>query len=61
MADGYFTKLSWFRLDRVSQAHVMVVGCGALGIEVLMNLALFGVGHLVLVDFDRVEASNLSR
>ena len=39
----------------------MVVGCGALGNEVLKNLALFGIGHLTLVDFDRVEASNLSR
>ena len=61
MAENYFTRLSWFRQDRVADAHVMVVGCGALGNEVLKNLALFGVGHLVLVDFDRVEASNLSR
>lgn len=61
MTDNYFTSLSWFRQERVADAHVMVVGCGALGNEVLKNLALFGVGHLVLVDFDRVEASNLSR
>ena len=61
MAESYFTRLSWFRQDRVANAHVMVVGCGALGNEVLKNLALFGVGHLVLVDFDKVEASNLSR
>lgn len=59
--DSYFTRLSWFRQDRVTNAHVMVVGCGALGNEVLKNLALFGVGHLVLVDFDRVEPSNLCR
>jgi adenylyltransferase/sulfurtransferase len=39
----------------------MVVGCGALGNEVLKNLVLFGVQHLVVVDFDRVESSNLSR
>lgn len=42
-------------------AHVMVVGCGALGNEVLKNLVLMGIGHLVVVDFDRVEASNLTR
>ena len=59
--ENIFTKLSWFRQDRVAKAHVMVVGCGALGNEVLKNLALFGVGHLVLVDFDKVESSNLSR
>lgn len=47
--------------QRVSAAHVMVVGCGALGNEVLKNLVLLGVKHLVVVDFDVVEAGNLSR
>ena len=36
--------------QQVSAAHVMVVGCGALGNEVLKNLVLLGVGHLVVVD-----------
>lgn len=39
----------------------MVVGCGALGNEVLKNLVLFGVEHIVAVDFDTVEVSNLTR
>lgn len=39
----------------------MVVGCGALGNEVLKNLVLSGVRHLVCVDFDKVEEDNLSR
>ena len=56
-----YPKLSWFKLKKVSSAHVMVVGCGALGNEVIKNLALFGVGNLVLVDFDEVEYSNLTR
>ena len=56
-----YSKLSWFRQERVSAANIMVVGCGALGNEVLKDLVLFGVEHLVLVDFDEVEASNLSR
>ena len=56
-----YPKLSWFKQDKVSSAHVMVVGCGALGNEAIKNLALFGVGNLVLVDFDEVEASNLTR
>lgn len=59
-ADVY-QKLSWFRQDVVAAARVMVVGCGALGNEVLKNLVLFGVEHLLIVDFDRVEESNLSR
>lgn len=40
---------------------MLVAGAGALGNEVLKNLALLGVGQIVVVDFDRVEISNLSR
>ena len=54
-------ELSHFEQKLVNEAHIMVVGCGALGNEVLKNLALMGVRHLVLVDFDRVEPDNLSR
>jgi adenylyltransferase/sulfurtransferase len=39
----------------------MVVGAGALGNEVLKNLALMGIGQITIVDFDTVENSNLSR
>lgn len=39
----------------------VVVGCGALGNEVLKNLALTGVGRLIIVDFDNVEEVNLDR
>ncbi len=56
-----FDGLSWFSQERVAEARVLVAGCGALGNEVLKNLALFGVGHVVIVDFDVVEPSNLCR
>lgn len=56
-----FSQLSWFQRDRVNKARVMVVGAGALGNEVLKNLALFGIGHITVVDFDRVEEHNLTR
>ena len=49
------------RQNQVSAAHVMVVGCGALGNEVLKNLVLMGVAHIVAVDFDIVEMGNLTR
>ena len=39
----------------------MVVGCGAVGNEVLKNLVLMGAKHITVVDFDRVEPHNLSR
>ena len=50
-----------FIQERISNAGIMVVGCGALGNEVLKNLALMGAEHLTVVDFDRVENGNLSR
>ena len=53
--------IDWWNQDRIRGAHVMIVGAGALGNEVLKNLALLGVGHLFIVDFDRIEASNLTR
>ncbi len=56
-----YPKLSWFKQTKVREARVMVVGCGALGNEVLKNLVLFGVEHIVAVDFDTVETSNLTR
>lgn len=59
--DGVFTLLSWFKKDHVKNARVLVAGAGALGNEVVKNLALFGVGHIFVVDFDRIEISNLTR
>jgi adenylyltransferase/sulfurtransferase len=58
---GTFDLISWWERERVASAHVLVVGAGALGNEVVKNLALMGIGHIFLVDFDRVEAANLSR
>lgn len=59
--EGVFTLLSWFKKDKVSNARVLVAGAGALGNEVIKDLALFGVGHIFVVDFDRIEISNLTR
>jgi len=56
-----FDLLSWFKIDKTKNAKIMVVGAGALGNEVLKNLALFGVGHIVIVDYDQIEYSNLTR
>src|SRR4051812_41735325 len=47
--------------DRLSQAAVMVAGAGAIGNEVIKLLALLGFGHILIVDFDTVEISNLTR
>ncbi len=48
-------------LEQIQTATVMVVGAGAVGNEVLKNLALMGVGNILIVDFDIIEARNLMR
>lgn len=53
--------IPWWRQDRLAAASILVVGAGALGNEVLKNLALVGVGEILVIDFDVVERSNLSR
>ena len=59
--DGVYTLLSWFSMDKVKNARVLVAGAGALGNEVVKNLALFGIGHIFVVDVDQIEFSNLTR
>ncbi|MFZ5858758.1 MAG: ThiF family adenylyltransferase [Chloroflexota bacterium] len=58
---GTFEFISWWEREKVQDAKVMVIGAGALGNEVIKNLALMGVGNLFIVDFDKIEAANLSR
>lgn len=53
--------ISWWDQDRLASARVLVVGAGALGNELVKNLALVGVGTVVVVDMDTIENSNLSR
>jgi molybdopterin-synthase adenylyltransferase len=50
-----------WRQDRLASATVVVAGVGAVGNEVAKNLALAGVGRLILCDPDTVSVSNLSR
>jgi len=46
---------------RLQDSRVLLVGCGALGGVLAQSLTRAGVGHLVLVDRDIVEESNLPR
>lgn len=56
-----FSYISWWQQDVVRNATALVIGAGALGNEVLKNLALMGIGRLLIADFDVIEDSNLSR
>lgn len=53
--------ISWWDQSRLARANVVVVGAGALGNEIIKNLALLGVGRLRIYDLDRIERSNLAR
>jgi adenylyltransferase/sulfurtransferase len=46
---------------RIKAASVLIVGAGGLGSPLALYLAAAGVGRLGIVDFDRVDASNLQR
>ena len=46
---------------RIKNAKVLSIGAGGLGSPVLMYLAAAGVGTLGIIDFDRVDLSNLQR
>ena len=48
-------------MEKLAQSAVMVVGCGAVGSFAVESLARCGVGHIILVDFDAVEESNINR
>lgn len=48
-------------LDRLRAGTVTVVGCGAVGGFAIEALARAGVGHLILIDGDTVQISNINR
>lgn len=47
--------------DKLKAAKVLVIGSGGLGSPVLYYLAAAGIGKLGVVDYDKVDESNLQR
>ena len=57
MTERYGTKLQ----KQCSSASVAICGLGGLGSNIAFALARAGIGKLILVDFDRVDVTNLHR
>ena len=47
--------------QRISNSKVLCIGAGGLGSPTIMYLAAAGIGEIGIVDFDRVDISNLQR
>lgn len=48
-------------VDKLRASTVMVVGCGAVGSFAVEALARTGIGHIVVVDFDNIDPTNINR
>ena len=46
---------------KIIDSHILIFGCGAIGGNIALQLAMAGVGHLTLFDSDTVESSDVSR
>lgn len=59
--EGIAVHIGEERLARLQRARIGIAGCGGLGSNCAMHLVRSGFTRFVLVDFDRVEFSNLNR
>ena len=53
--------IPWWDQERLRHASIMVVGAGAIGNELIKDLALLGIGRILIMDMDRIENTNLTR
>lgn len=64
MSDSRYARhrlIDWLSQDAVQATRIGVVGAGAIGNEVIKNLALLGVGTIDIFDLDTIEEHNLTR
>jgi len=47
--------------EKISNAHIVMIGAGGLGAAALPYLAAAGIGHITVIDHDVVDITNLHR
>ncbi|MDD5323725.1 MAG: ThiF family adenylyltransferase, partial [Polaromonas sp.] len=47
--------------ERLLSSKVLMIGAGGLGSPVALYIGSAGIGHITVVDHDRVDATNLQR
>ncbi|HPB17958.1 MAG TPA: ThiF family adenylyltransferase, partial [Clostridia bacterium] len=48
-------------MKEMCRKKIVIIGLGGVGSYVMEALARAGIGHLILVDFERIEKSNINR
>lgn len=61
MLDALVLRQGTDAVHKLQAATVAVCGLGGLGSNIAISLARAGVGKLILIDFDRVDVTNLHR
>lgn len=51
-------KMDHLKLDKI---RILMVGCGAIGCELLKNFTHMGIRNIIMTDMDKIEKSNLNR
>ncbi len=60
--NGYFYELGWLKeYTELKEKTVYLLGAGALGTHIGWGLCSLGVKNFIILDYDRIEASNLNR
>lgn len=56
-----FGNSKYYIQRKIADSRVILLGCGGLGSHIMLELAALGIENLTLVDYDKIELSNLNR